>query len=33
MTTTIRNSRDNDKMVDGVQRRRALTIFVQKYID
>ena len=33
MTTTIRHGTDNKKMTDGVQKRKALTIFIQKYID
>ena len=33
MTTTTRHSRDNDKMADKGQKRRALTKFIQTYID
>ena len=33
MTTTTRHSRDNDKMADRAQKRRALTKFIQTYID
>ena len=33
MTTTTRHSRDNDKIADGAQERRALTKFIQTNID
>ena len=33
MTTLTRHSRDNDKMEDRVQKWRALTKFVQTYMD
>ena len=33
MATNKRQSRDNDKMADRVQKRRALTKFIQTYID
>ena len=33
MTTTIRHSRDNGKMADRAQKQRALTKFIQTYID
>ena len=33
MTTTTRHSRDNDKMTEITQNRRALTEFVETYID
>ena len=33
MTTTTRHSRDNEKMADRAQKRRALTKFIQTYID
>ena len=33
MTTTTRHSKDNDKMADRAQKRRALTKFIQTYID
>ena len=33
MTTTTRDSRDNEKMADRAQKRRALTKFIQTYID
>ena len=33
MTTTTCHSRDNGKMADRAQKRRALTKFIQTYID
>ena len=33
MTTTTHDSRDNEKMADRAQKRRALTKFIQTYID
>ena len=33
MLTTTRHNRDNDKMADRAQKRRALTKFIQTYID
>ena len=33
MATTTRHNRDNDKMTDRAQKRRALTKFIQTYID
>ena len=33
MANTTRHSRNNDKMADRAQKRRALTKFIQTYID
>ena len=33
MTTTTCHSRDNEKMPDRAQKQRALTKFIQNFID
>ena len=33
MTTTTRDSRDNDKMADRAQKGRTVTKFIQTYLD